>query len=771
MAECLLELRSEEIPARMQVRAGKDLEKLMTKGLANAGLEVSDVTVFTGPRRLVFAATLPARSPDVREERKGPRVGSPEQALAGFMKGAGLTDISQAEVREDKKGEHYVAIIERAGRDAADVLAELIPSVLRDFPWPKSMRSGESAFRWVRPLRGIVAVLDGEVIPFDIGGITSGKSTEGHRQHGPGPYTVTGLEDYVSQLEGPGHVILDHAKRRDLITQQALGACGELTWVEDEGLLNEVAGLVEWPVVLLGDMDPAFLELPEDVIRLTLKSHQKTFTVRGPDGALAPHFIIVANNDAPDGGATIKAGNAKVIGARLADAAFFIETDAKKPLAEHAKGLERVVFHDKLGSYADKVERVAALAREIAPHVGADPDLAEQAARLAKADLVTGTVIEMTSLQGQIGRMMAEREGIDPQVAAAIEDHYKPQGPSDAVPTAPVSVAVALADKLDSLVGFWAIDEKPTGSKDPYALRRSALGIVRTLLENKNTLHLAPVIFVPGLSAVTVGLAIRNEKPLAELLNEALATKLIDYKYASEVAEEHMVAVQQELTSSSAKERITAIANNIIFFLHDRLRGILRDSGNRHDVIDAVLAQGGDDLLAISQRVEALGELLGTPDGENLVAGYTRAANILRAERKKGELALLRVTDSQVPARDAGPPSDEQTMEVPLLHNATQVREPVKGNVFGEDDFTAPEAKALFAALTASAPRIDSALASNDYPAALSTLATLRAPVDAFFDGVMVNSDEPQERIRRLSLLQALVDTAHRIADFSKLDG
>ena len=755
MADFVLELRSEEIPARMQVRAGADLAKLLIKGLAEAGLSVEDVTTFTGPRRLVFAATLPARSPDVREERKGPRVGSPEQALAGFMKAAGLSDISEAEVREDKKGQHYVAVIERAGRDSADILAELIPAVMRDFPWPKSMKSGASDFRWVRPLRGIVALLDGAVVPLEVGGIRSSNVTEGHRQHGPGPYTVTGLKDYIAQLEGPGHVILDHAARKARIADGARAACGELEWVEDEGLLNEVAGLVEWPVVLLGDMDPSFLELPEDVIRLTLKSHQKTFTVRGKDRALAPHFLIVANLDAPDGGATIKAGNAKVIGARLSDAAFFIDTDAKKTLAEHAKGLERVVFHDKLGSYADKVERVAALAREIAPHVGADPDVAEAAARLSKADLVTGTVIEMTSLQGQIGRMMAEREiaetgklqvpGLDPgppsdvgdpsrevphQVrelgkeegllaAAAIEDHYKPQGPSDAVPTAPVSVAVALADKLDSLVSFWAIDEKPTGSKDPYALRRAALGIVRVILENGVSFDLRR----NGILSAS-----RTSRGKLAEKYRAAATKAVEARDKGQPMPDD---AKQSL--GEWYDEVGELDRNLLDFIRDRLRGILRDSGHRHDVIDAVIAQGGDDLLAIFRRVEALGALLGTAEGENLVAGYKRAANILRAERKKGELALT--------AFDA------------------------------LEGFTAPEAGALHAALAEARPAIDAQLAANDYPAALAQLAALRGPVDAFFDGVMVNAEEADARVRRLSLLQALVDTAHGIADFGKLDG
>ncbi|MEM7729176.1 MAG: glycine--tRNA ligase subunit beta, partial [Pseudomonadota bacterium] len=552
MAELLIEIFSEEIPARMQVRAGENLVRLMDKSLADAGLTPTGSRAMTGPRRLTYVTDVQTRSPDVSEERKGPRVGAPDRALEGFMRGAGLSDISQAETRADKKGEYYVAVIQRDGRDTADILREAIPAVMGDFPWPKSMRSGDSDFRWVRPLRGLTVLLDGASVDgIEVGGIASDARVHGHRQMGPGPFEVSTVADYEAALNGDGHVMTDRAARRTRVLEQAKAICSGagLELVEDEGLLDEVAGLVEWPVALLGDMDPDFLELPDEVIRLTLKSHQKTFTVRGVDGQLAPHFVILANLETPDNGATIKAGNAKVISARLADARFFQEEDRKRPLADYYDRLDDVVFHKKLGSVRDKAERVAALAREIAPHVGADPDLAERAARLAKCDLVTQTVIEMTSLQGKVGRWMYEHdvalgradsslpsvrsrergnpeeqdlnlgEPLDPRVrgserklnvadhaaiAVAIEDHYKPQGPSDAVPTEPVAVAVALADKIDTLVGFWAIDEKPTGSKDPYALRRAALGVVRILTENGLNLHLMTDAFASALASISV---------------------------------------------------------------------------------------------------------------------------------------------------------------------------------------------------------------------------------------------------------------------------
>jgi len=495
MAELLFEIFCEEIPARMQVRAGEDLSKALTDGLIKAGLTVENAQTLTGPRRLVFVADIPLRSPDISEERKGPRVGSPEQALAGFMRGAGISDISEAQIRTDpKKGEYYVAVIEKTGEDSSAIIAELIPSIMNNFSWPKSMKSGRSTFRWVRPLRSMLCILDSKVVEFEVGGVKTGNTTEGHRRHGKGSFTVKGFADYKKTLEGKGKVILSAETRKELIIEQARQACSAkgLELVEDEGLLNEVAGLAEWPVVILGDMDPSFLELPGEVIRLSMRTHQKYFAVRDPKtGNLAPNFIMVANQEAPDGGVEIAKGNSKVLSARLSDAQFFQSEDAKKKLIDYYDKLDTVVFHKKLGSIKDKAERVAALAREVASKVGADADKAEQAAKLAKCDLVTHMVVEFTSLQGQIGAQMYRREGGDADIATAIEEHYKPQGPSDSVPTNPVAVAVALADKLDTLVGFWAIDEKPTGSKDPFALRRAALGVVRIILENDLRLSLS----------------------------------------------------------------------------------------------------------------------------------------------------------------------------------------------------------------------------------------------------------------------------------------
>ncbi|MGB6230010.1 MAG: glycine--tRNA ligase subunit beta [Litorimonas sp.] len=709
MAELLFEIFSEEIPARMQVRAGQDLVRLMDAKLSDAGLSPKGSRAVTGPRRLTYVTDVELRSPDVSEERKGPRVGSPDRALEGFMRGAGLTDISQAETREDKKGAYYVAMISREGRDTADILDEIIPTVMNDFPWPKSMKSGATDFRWVRPLRSLTVLLDGKSLDgIEVGGIVSDAQVHGHRQMGPGPFTVKSLKEYERVLNGDGHVMTGREDRRARVLEQARAVCevAGLSLVEDEGLLDEVTGLVEWPVALLGDMDPAFLELPEDVIRLTLKSHQKTFTVRGPDGKLSPHFVIMANLETEDGGETIKAGNAKVISARLSDAKFFQDEDRKQPLESYYDKLNEVVFHKKLGSVRDKAERVATLASEIAPHVGADPEKAERAARLAKCDLVTQSVIEFTSLQGRIGRWMYEAEGGDPDIAVAIEEHYKPQGPGDAVPTNPVAVAVALADKIDTLVGFWAIDEKPTGSKDPYALRRAALGIVRLILTNRITVS------------------------TLELYLEHSQIHYLDTEFSS---------------------------GSLLDFLLDRLRVYLRDQGHRHDVIDAIVAQRGDDLLAVSQRVEALGAFLSNPDGENLVQGYKRAANILRAEDK-------RASKPSAHSAESGDPDDGLA--------ESRAGPEIEFGVSGVGkDFTAPEARALGIALDEARPSIDAALHAADYPTALSVLADLREPIDAFFEAVIVNSDDPGERTRRLALLSAVVETFHRIADFSKLDG
>ena len=681
MAELLFEILSEEIPARMQVRAGQDLSKAITAGLEKSGLKVEAARIFTGPRRLTYVADVPLRSPDISEERKGPRVGSPERALEGFMKAAGLSDISEAEIRTDpKKGEFYVAIMESAGRDTKDILSELIPDVMNDFPWPKSMKSGGSSFRWVRPLRGLTLLLDGDVVNIEVGGVSSSNVTMGHRRHGPGPFTVSDFANYQSQLETNGHVILSHDARKEIIKTKASEICkaNGFELVEDEGLLGEVAGLTEWPVVLFGDMDPEFLTLPDEVIRLTLKSHQKTFTVRDPKtGNLAAHFIIVANQVAPDGGEAIKTGNGKVISARLSDAVFFQSEDRKKNLIDYYDKLDTVVFHKKLGSIRDKAERVAALAKALARKTGADPEKAEQAAKLAKCDLVTQTVVEFTSLQGQVGGLMYESEGGEASIATAIEEHYKPQGPSDKVPSDPVAVTVALADKLDTLVSFWAIDEKPTGSKDPFALRRAALGVVRIILDNKIRLS---------------------------------------------VLETFLEHARKQFKDASFN------SGDLNKFILDRLDVVLRDQGLNHDIISSVFENEKDDLVSIVNRVTALQNFLGTDDGENLLAGYKRAANILKAEAKKGDL-------------------------------------PTGDPIRPEDSYGA----ALFDAMTVASPKITSALQSENYAEAMKSLANLRAPIDDFFTYTQIITDDIAVRDNNLRLLAMMGNTARHIADFERI--
>ena len=665
----------------MQVRAGQDLSKAITAGLEKSGLKVEAARVFTGPRRLTYVADVPLRSPDISEERKGPRVGSPERALEGFMKAAGLSDISEAEIRTDpKKGEFYVAIMESAGRDTKDILSELIPDVMNDFPWPKSMKSGGSTFRWVRPLRGLTLLLDGDVVNIEVGGVSSSNVTMGHRRHGPGPFTVSDFANYQSQLETNGHVILSHDARKEIIKTKASEICkaNGFELVEDEGLLGEVAGLTEWPVVLFGDMDPEFLTLPDEVIRLTLKSHQKTFTVRDPKtGNLAAHFIIVANQVAPDGGEAIKTGNGKVISARLSDAVFFQSEDRKKNLIDYYDKLDTVVFHKKLGSIRDKAERVAALAKALAPKTGADPEKAEQAAKLAKCDLVTQTVVEFTSLQGQVGGLMYESEGGEASIATAIEEHYKPQGPSDKVPSDPVAVTVALADKLDTLVSFWAIDEKPTGSKDPFALRRAALGVVRIILDNKIRLS---------------------------------------------VLETFLEHARKQFKDASFN------SGDLNKFILDRLDVVLRDQGLNHDIISSVFENEKDDLVSIVNRVTALQNFLGTEDGENLLAGYKRAANILKAEAKKGDL-------------------------------------PTGDPIRPEDSYGA----ALFDAMTVASPKITSALQSENYAEAMKSLANLRAPIDDFFTYTQIITDDIAVRDNNLRLLAMMGNTARHIADFERI--
>ncbi|MEM6555212.1 MAG: glycine--tRNA ligase subunit beta [Pseudomonadota bacterium] len=713
MAELFLEIFCEEIPARMQAKAERDLKDAILKGLKETGLGVEKTTSMSGPRRLAVACLgVPAGSDDVTEERKGPKVGAPDQAVAGFLRGAGLSSIQEAEIRSDpKKGDFYVAKRTIPGRATPDIVAAMVPAIMQNFHWPKSMRTGRGEMRWVRPLQRIVCLFDGAIVPFEVDGIASGNEVEGHRVHGRGPYTIGGLDDYVTTLAGEGHVLLTRDSRRDKIEADAKAICAKagLELVEDKGLLEEVVGLAEWPVVILGDMDPAFLELPPEVIQLSMRTHQKYFAVRDPKtGDLAPNFVVVANIDATDGGEAIAAGNRKVLSARLEDGRFFWENDKKSKLGAFIPKLGKITFKEELGTLLDKTERVHALAQELAPKVGADPDLAGVAAKLAKADLVSEMVYEFPELQGVMGRYYTLAEaGLNPlnpsevadeavakarpysaeaaiQVADAVRDHYKPQGPSDAVPTEPVSIAVALADKLDTLVGFWAIDEKPTGSKDPFALRRAALGVVRIVLENG------------------VRLPIRK------------TTQLGNFKVGDSFAD----------------------VNELASFFADRLKQYLRDQGQRHDLIDAVFALGEDDLVLIVKRVEALAAFLDSEDGANLLAGYKRAANILRAEEKKDKRAF----DGAV---------DETQLEA-------------KAEI------------ALFKAISESATAAQTALEKEDFAAAMSALANLRAPVDAFFDGpdsVMVNADKAAVRENRLNLLNMMREAIGTVADFSKIEG
>lgn len=588
MPDLLLELYSEEIPARMQREAQENLRKLVTDKLVDAGLTYEGAKAFSTPRRLALVVHgLLAKAKDIREEKKGPRIDAPERAIEGFVKAAGLKSISEAKVQEDKKGNFYVALIEKKGRAAEEVIREIVPEVVRTFPWPKSMRWGSGSLNWVRPLHSIVCTFgpeteEPEVVRFTIGGVDSGDHTHGHPVMVPGRIKVKRLEDYLHSLD-KAKVVADRDRRKAIILADAkdLALAQGLELVEDEGLLEEVAGLVEWPVVLMGEFEKSYLDIPPEVIRATIRANQKCFVLRDPkSGKLANKFLLVSNLEAKDGGAAIKAGNARVIRARLADAKFFWDQDRKTKLEARLPKFSEITFHEKLGTQAERIERIARLAKELAPIVKAAPAKAERAARLAKLDLVTDMVGEFPELQGLMGKYYASAEGIEPEIASALEEHYKPQGPNDRVPTSPVSVAVALADKIDTLVGFWAIDEKPTGSKDPYALRRAALGVIRLIIDNN--------VRMPLLAAF--GKACGNFKEASDLLS----------------------------------------------FFADRLKVHLRDQGARHDLVDAVFAlEGQDDLLMIVRRVEALGKFLATDDGKNLLAGYKRAANILGIEEKK----------------------------------------------------------------------------------------------------------------------------------------
>jgi len=732
MAELLLELFSEEIPARMQTRAREDLARFLGQALGEAGLEYKEIKTFATPRRLVAVVDgLPSRSPDVREEKKGPRVDAPEAAVKGFLKSAGLASVDQAEKREDKKGAFYVALIERPGRAAEAVIAGIVPEIVRNFPWPKSMHWGAGRLRWVRPLHSILCLFDGKIVPFEIEGIGSGKATRGHRFMAPEPFDVKGFEDYRKKLR-EAKVILDGEERARIILESArtLAAKQGLALVEDEALLAENAGLTEWPVVLIGAFDEDFLSVPPEVLATSMKAHQKCFSLRDKKaGALANRFILVANLEAKDGGKAIVAGNERVIRARLADAKFFFDQDRKVGLEVWVPKLKEIVFHEKLGTQYDRIQRVRLLAREIAPLVGADPDLAERAAILAKADLLSGMVGEFPELQGVMGRYYALDQEENEVVADAVAAHYKPVGPSDEVPREPVAISVALADKLDMLVGFWAIDEKPTGSKDPYALRRAALGIIRIVLENKIRLAFAHILLRP-LRFMLVHVNVAEQRRLHGLpAKENVETA---QRFALLAKEAKELEARLRLGASVQRDELGLISNLLTFFA-DRLKVHLRDQGARHDLVDAVFALGGDDLLMIVKRVEALGRFLDTEDGANLLTGIKRAINILRIEEKKDGVSY-----DQAPDRNLLKRIEEKSL-------AKSVDEVEKAAA--------------------------AAVANEDFEAAMAEMAKLRAPVDAFFESVTVNTQEPGLRENRLRLLNRIRATTLTVADFSKIEG
>lgn len=696
MTDFLLELRSEEIPARMQAGARADLEKLFRKEMEAAGVVVGDVTVWSTPRRLaLIARNLPLATEAVHEETKGPATSAPEQALEGFLRKTGLTK-DQLEVRDLKGKDTYFAVVEKPGRAVKDVLAEAIPAIVRAFPWPKSMRWGAASLsteslRWVRPLSGIVAVLGEDLVECEVGGVASGYVTKGHRFHAPGEITIGGAHDYADKLR-IAHVLVNHEERQDIVrtkAREAASAAG-LVLVEDEGLVIENAGLTEWPVPLLGRFEEDFLEVPPETIQLTARVNQKYFVCEDASGGLANAFVCTANIVATDGGTAIVDGNRKVLAARLSDARFFWQQDRKTPLSVHAEKLARITFHEKLGTVADKVERVARLAEWLASEgvvPNCDPALARQAAELSKADLVTEMVGEFPELQGLMGGYYARAEGLPDAVADAICDHYKPVGQGDEVPTAPVTVALALADKLDTLRSFFAIDEKPTGSKDPFALRRAALGIIRLITDNNL--------------------------------------------------------------------RFGVAEGDLLDFFVDRLKVQQKEAGVRHDLIDAVIALGGeDDLVRLLARVHALQAFVQTDDGVNLLAGYKRAANILKKEDWNGTGAI------------------EHTGDEDPLENVDHDDMKAVYAAQGALPYTAePAEQALIDALTSAEPQAAKAVEGEDFAAAMTALATLRAPIDAFFEGVTVNDADPVKRNARLALLDRFRSAVHNVADFSKIEG
>ncbi len=743
MPELLLELFSEEIPARMQVKAADDLRRMVTDRLVAEGLVYEGAKAFATPRRLALTVHgIPARQSDLKEERRGPRVGGPEAAIQGFLKATGLGSLEEAKIQRDpKKGDFYVALLEKPSRATLDVLADMLPVIIRTFPWPKSMRWGErsarpGALQWVRPLHSIVATFgieteEPDVVNFAVDGIEAGQTTYGHRFMAPAPINVRRFEDYQAKLHA-AKVVLEPQGRKDIIQADArqLAFAQGFELVEDAALLDEVAGLVEWPMVLMGSFEKEFLSIPGEVIHATIRNNMKCFVVSDPKtGKLTNKFILIANIEASDGGNAIVAGNERVIRARLSDAKFFYETDLKTKLEDRLPKFDNIVFHEKLGTQGERIARIERLAAEIAPLVGADVEKTKRAARLAKADLLTEVVGEFPELQGLMGKYYALAQGEDASVAAASEDHYKPQGPTDRVPTDPVSIAVALADKIDTLAGFWAIDEKPTGSKDPYALRRAALGVVRTVLDNNLRIKLSSLLVSPVMRVLDKHILLTNAEQHSTMRSQlwhapasheaalAILSKLLDYGVNPKwLVEEKLAKPILELLS----------------FFADRLKVQLREQGARHDLVDAVFAlEGQDDLLMVVRRVEALGKFLDTDDGKNLLAGTKRAANILRIEEKKDGKAYNGAPDAAL--------------------------------------YSLAEEKTLAKAIDQVKAEASAAVAKEDFAGAMSAMAKLRPAVDAFFDKVKVNDDDAKVRENRLKLLNEIRAATRAVADFSKI--
>ena len=710
MAELLVELFSEEIPARMQARAADDLKRLATEAFKAAGLTFAKADAYVTPRRLALVVDgLPIAQADVKEERRGPRVDAPQNAIDGFLRASGLT-LDQCEQRDTGKGVFYFAVVEKKGRATAEVLADLLPKIFAELPWPKSMRWAHEPTRWVRPLHGIVALFDGKVVPVTFAGVASSDESRGHRFLGPKPFKVKSFKEYKARLR-EAYVILDANERRESILADASATAKDADFIlkRDDGLLDEVTGLVEWPVALLGKIDEQFMDVPAEVLTTSMRTHQKYFAVEKADGSLAPRFVVIANMLTEDGGKQVVAGNERVLRARLSDARFFWDQDRKQTLASRVPALGDIVFHAKLGTVAEKIARVQDLAQAFANEIGADGKLAARAAELCKADLVTGMVGEFPELQGVMGRYYARHDGEAPEVAEAIAAHYSPKGPDDACPTAKVSVALALADKIDTLVGFFAIDEKPTGSRDPFALRRAALGVIRLVLENKLRLNLS-VIFSTALK----GYMDQSEAFRTFLRSKVPATQ----------------SIQDSLESAYA---VFSVGDLLAFFA-DRLKVTLREKGVRHDLIDAVFSLGGeDDLVRLMARVEALQSFLASDDGANLLTAYKRASNIVGIEEKKDKTTY------------------DQAVDPALL--------------------TLPEESKLSQALTQAHAGTKIALDKEEFGAAMTVLALLRGPVDAFFDKVKVNADEPAVRANRLRLLSQIRATLGDVADFSKIEG